>query len=71
MGVVGMGGSECCVEAFGRVPPVVPAYQQLLVPQRLFGRYPWWTRTSWLSEGYQAGRRESGAGRTEVRGSPN
>ena len=27
VGVVGMGGSERCVEAFGRVPPVVPAYQ--------------------------------------------
>ena len=59
------------VQAFGRVPPVVPAYQRLLVPRRLFGRYPWWTRMSWLSEGYQVERRESRAGRMGVRESPN
>ena len=59
------------VQAFNRVLPVVPAYQRLLVPQRLYGHYPWWTGMSWLSEGYQVGRRESGAGSTGVQESPN
>ena len=59
------------VQAFGRVPPVVPAYQRLLVPWRLYGHCPWWTGMSWLSKGYQAGRRESRAGSMGVQESPN